>query len=263
RCPLDPQKQTSLRSKSTIGALSAGVICRRGRAYAGEASSMIGRLSGVRMSIPVILDNKEPDAPSVFEPTALLREARRQKGLSLAEVPALCVLDPDGDIVRRLRNSGQAMLSDKWPCYHTDLYEFTLAGKRRHHWVCRRSAVCGFGCRRTVRMWLSRVDQHYFCRPDQCCGHSTLFCGDRPRIARRRHQLSLRGTGGLCGGGSSDRERRHERASGQGIASLRRRELDDRCTFPRNCERHRRVPRKGHISRRNGGCRSVHLRAQT
>lgn len=81
------------------------------------------------MSIPVILDNKEPDAPSVFEPAALLREARRQKGLSLAEVPALCVLDPDGDIVRRLRNSGQAMLSDKWPCYHTDLYEFALAGK--------------------------------------------------------------------------------------------------------------------------------------
>src|SRR5262249_25645197 len=69
---------------------------------------MIGRLSGVRMSIPVILDNKEPDAPSVFEPDALLREARRQKALSLAEVPALCVLDPDGDIVRRLRNSGQA-----------------------------------------------------------------------------------------------------------------------------------------------------------
>jgi uridine phosphorylase len=81
------------------------------------------------MSIPFILDNKDPDAPSVFEPAALLREARRQKGLSLADVPALCVLDPDGDIVRRLRNSGQAKLSDKWPCYHTELYEFTLAGR--------------------------------------------------------------------------------------------------------------------------------------
>jgi hypothetical protein len=31
------------------------------------------------MSVPIILDNKEPDAPSVFEPAALLREARRQK----------------------------------------------------------------------------------------------------------------------------------------------------------------------------------------
>jgi hypothetical protein len=76
-----------------------------------------------------ILNNKDPDASSVFEPAALLREARRQKGLSLAEVPALCILDPDGDIVRRLKNSGHAKLSDRWPCYHTELYEFSLAGK--------------------------------------------------------------------------------------------------------------------------------------
>ena len=81
------------------------------------------------MSSAPILDNKDPDEPSVFEPAALLREARRQKGLSLADVPPLCILDPDGDIVRRLRNSGQAKLSDRWPCYHTELYEFTLAGK--------------------------------------------------------------------------------------------------------------------------------------
>jgi uridine phosphorylase len=81
------------------------------------------------MSSPPILDNKDPDAPSVFEPAALLREARRQKGLPAADVPALCILDPDGDIVRRLRHSGQAKLSTNWPCYHTELYEFTLAGK--------------------------------------------------------------------------------------------------------------------------------------
>jgi uridine phosphorylase len=76
-----------------------------------------------------ILDNKDPDASSVFEPAALLREARRQKGLSLTDVPPLCILDPDGDIVRWLRNSGQAKLSDRWPCYHTELYEFMLAGR--------------------------------------------------------------------------------------------------------------------------------------
>lgn len=81
------------------------------------------------MSSAPILDNKNPAASSVFEPAALLREARRQKELSLADVPALCILDPDGDIVRRLKKSGQAKLSDKWPCYHTELYEFPLAGK--------------------------------------------------------------------------------------------------------------------------------------
>ena len=81
------------------------------------------------MSSALILDNKEPDAPSVFEPAALIREARRQKELPVGDVPAICILDPDGDIVRRLKRSGRAKLSENWPCYHTELYEFTLAGK--------------------------------------------------------------------------------------------------------------------------------------
>ena len=81
------------------------------------------------MSSPPILDNKQPDAPSVFEPAALLREARRQKRLATVEVPPVCVLDPDGDIVRRLRRSGEAKPFGNWPCYHTDLYSFPLAGQ--------------------------------------------------------------------------------------------------------------------------------------
>ena len=81
------------------------------------------------MSSPPILDNKYPDVPSVFEPTALLREARRQKGLASINVPPVCILDPDGDIVRRLKSSGQAKRFDAWPCYHTDLYSFPLAGQ--------------------------------------------------------------------------------------------------------------------------------------
>ncbi len=81
------------------------------------------------MAAAPILDNKDPDAPSVFEPEALLREGRRQKKLSPGEVPPLCILDPDGDLARRLRRSGQAQLSQTWPCYHTDLYEFALAGE--------------------------------------------------------------------------------------------------------------------------------------
>ena len=80
-------------------------------------------------SPPPILDNKYLDAPSVFEPLALLREARRQKGLAAADVPSVCILDPDGDVVRRLRSSGQAKRFDAWPCYHTDLYSFPLAGQ--------------------------------------------------------------------------------------------------------------------------------------
>ncbi len=61
--------------------------------------------------MPPLLDNKNPAAKSVFEPSALLREARRQKGLATASVPSICVLDPDGDIVRRLKANGQARLA--------------------------------------------------------------------------------------------------------------------------------------------------------
>jgi uridine phosphorylase len=79
--------------------------------------------------MPPILDNKKPSAPSVFVPAALLREARRQKGLAARDVPAVCVLDPDGDLARHLRATGQARPFDEWACYHTGLDVFTLSGR--------------------------------------------------------------------------------------------------------------------------------------
>jgi uridine phosphorylase len=81
------------------------------------------------MAKPPILDGKDPSSPSVFQPTALLREARRQKGLGATDVPTICILDPDGDIVRRLRQAGRASRFEGWPCYHTELDTFTLAGQ--------------------------------------------------------------------------------------------------------------------------------------
>jgi uridine phosphorylase len=78
--------------------------------------------------MPSILDNKNTSLPSVFRPEALLREARRQKGLAAVDVPPVCILDPDGDIVRWLRQTGQARAFEAWPCYHTKLDIFTLAG---------------------------------------------------------------------------------------------------------------------------------------
>jgi uridine phosphorylase len=78
---------------------------------------------------PPILDNKETTEPSVFQPSGMIREARRQKGLPIADVPRVCLLDPDGDIVRRLRATGQAERFEPWPCYHTDLYTFALGDK--------------------------------------------------------------------------------------------------------------------------------------
>ena len=79
--------------------------------------------------MPPILENKNPSSPSVFQPAALLREARRQKALPAADVPDVCILDPDGDIVRRLRKDGHSTPFESWPCYHSQLDVFMLAGK--------------------------------------------------------------------------------------------------------------------------------------
>jgi uridine phosphorylase len=81
------------------------------------------------MALPPILDNKRHAAPSVFAPAALMREARRQKNLKEADVPSVCLLDPDGDLVRHLRRTGRAKPFEGWPCYHTELDVFTLAGR--------------------------------------------------------------------------------------------------------------------------------------
>ena len=80
------------------------------------------------MVTPPILDNKCASMPSVFVPSALLREARRQKGLDTVDVPAVCILDPDGDLVRQLRQTGKAKPFTGWPCYHTELDTFDLGG---------------------------------------------------------------------------------------------------------------------------------------
>jgi uridine phosphorylase len=71
---------------------------------------------------------KDYAAPSVFQPENLLREARRQKNLPAGDVPEICVLDPDGDIVRAMLATGRARRNPFWACYHTDLHDIEHAG---------------------------------------------------------------------------------------------------------------------------------------
>lgn len=71
---------------------------------------------------------KRYSEPSVFTPENLLREARRQKSLPHQSVPEICLLDPDGDIVRFLVSTNQARKDPSWACYHTDLYIFEYGG---------------------------------------------------------------------------------------------------------------------------------------
>jgi uridine phosphorylase len=78
--------------------------------------------------VPPILAQKHYGQPSAFTPESLLREARRQKRINGSSIPDICVLDPDGDIVRSLLVRGEARLEHAWACYHTQLYSFSRGG---------------------------------------------------------------------------------------------------------------------------------------
>ncbi len=78
------------------------------------------------MDLPPLLANKHTDSPSVFIPSTLLLEARRQKGIAAAAVPPVCILDPDGDLVRRLTSQAPRGVFQDWPCYTPFTPEFEI-----------------------------------------------------------------------------------------------------------------------------------------
>jgi uridine phosphorylase len=78
---------------------------------------------------PPILRNKHFDAASTFTPESLLREARRQKDMPEITAPEVCVLDPDGDIIRYLRAADRARRAAGWPCYHSEMDIYEQAGR--------------------------------------------------------------------------------------------------------------------------------------
>ena len=141
---------------------------------------------------PPILTNKVYDTSSVFTPENLLREARRQKSIPQGTIPAICILDPDGDIAQYLLSTNQAVVHPNWACYHTRLYTFMRdSNEYGNHSVCCWRIVCGSRRRRIIRIGLPVARQHDFGGPD--CSHSTtaIFCVDRSGLARRGNQLSL------------------------------------------------------------------------
>ena len=86
-----------------------------------------GEEAGTSEYIP-ITEGKVYDESAVFTPTNLLREARRQKAIPHGQVPRVCVLDPDGDIVEHLLETGRAEPNPYWACYHTRMYDFLQDG---------------------------------------------------------------------------------------------------------------------------------------
>jgi uridine phosphorylase len=79
-------------------------------------------------SPPPILRRKKYDHASLFEPENMLREARRQKNIPEGQLPPICILDPDGDILNNLLATDKAKINSYWACYHTKLYNFEYEG---------------------------------------------------------------------------------------------------------------------------------------
>lgn len=107
---------------------AAPVITRRGARR--RPSCWDGRVNAWTSPAaePPLLRAKNYTEPSVFEPANLLREARRQRGLPEVAVPRVCLLDPDGDIVRLLAEGGRGRRHDGWACYHTEMWTTEIDG---------------------------------------------------------------------------------------------------------------------------------------
>lgn len=83
----------------------------------------------VRGPAPLV-ERNDHDAPSVFLPQNMLRVAMRQKGLEAGNVPPLCILDPDGDLVAFVRARRAAVRCAHWGCFHTEMWEWWENGRR-------------------------------------------------------------------------------------------------------------------------------------
>ena len=159
-----------------------------------------------------IRDDKDTAASSVFVPAALIREARRQKGISCGRRAdrlhsrsgrrhrAAAEADRSVQAVRRL-----ALLP------HGARHLRARGPDRRHRRVRRRSTVRRPRCRRTVRMRLQAAAQRNVGRPDRAGRAAAVLRHHRTRASRRRDELPLRAPlrirrsgsgagGGRCGG---------------------------------------------------------------
>ena len=132
-----------------------------------------------------LLTHKDYAAPSVFTVENLLREARRQKGLPLGQVPPICVLDPDGDLVEHLHATDRAYRHATWACYHTvldtfveDGMEFGIVGRAvgASFAVLVAEELFASGCQ--LLLSITSAGQII------SMGQSALCCPDRTRLTR-------------------------------------------------------------------------------
>ena len=174
-------------------------------------------------------------APSVFRPESLLREARRQKGLTPGAVPPVCILDPDGDIVRLIRTAhGAWAIAALGLLPHGNVGVARRGGPLRHGGGRHRGVLRGSGGGAALRLGLRAAHQHHVCRADRRKPRGARLCPDRPGHPGRRHEPSLP-RGRSAGGGRPPVDgSRRSGGSRDRLPAGPRHELDHGRAVPRN-----------------------------
>lgn len=71
--------------------------------------------------IPPLLDHALED-PTVFRPADLVEAVRGQRGGGAGIIPAVCLLEFDGDLTDELVRRGEVERCVAWPCFHTEMW---------------------------------------------------------------------------------------------------------------------------------------------
>src|ERR1035441_3730664 len=74
-----------------------------------------------------ILDHATAE-PSAFTPQQLIEDLRRIRGVPQGAIPAVCILEFDGDITDWLVGQGMATPVASWACFHTTMFAVELEG---------------------------------------------------------------------------------------------------------------------------------------
>ncbi len=78
-------------------------------------------------SNPPLLDHAV-DQPSAFTAKNLIDDVRRSRQVPTGNVPAVCILEFDGDMTDRLVRDAIAQPFEPWACFHTSMFSMELEG---------------------------------------------------------------------------------------------------------------------------------------
>ena len=142
-----------------------------------------------------LLQNKSPEAASVSLPTRCCAKRGGKRGLRHSMCRPFVSSIPTAISSASSENPAAPRASMPGPATTPTLYTFHACGPNgRHRRLRRRRAFCRLDRRRTVCLRLPLSAQSDLGRSNQRRRAAAVFRGDRPRAARRGHELSLRRT---------------------------------------------------------------------